>query len=60
MTQQLNLSRAALNDLEDALMALKIQIAPKNPDLFEAVAKTYKKDIKKIREEIDTLIGLKE
>lgn len=52
---RLNLKKEALKDLEDALAALKKKINPVNPKLFEAMSKTYLKDIKKIKAEMDTM-----
>ena len=54
---ELELNRAALRDLEAALIALKRKIEGRNPSLFNSMAESYYKDITSIRSEIDKYLG---
>jgi len=55
---ELTLNRNALQDVEEALLALKARVESQNPALFETMAESYYKDITRIRDEIDEYLGL--
>jgi hypothetical protein len=55
---QLEQAREALSHVERALSALRARVQPINPNLFNAMAENYWSNIRRIREEIDSYLGL--
>jgi hypothetical protein len=55
---QLEQTRRAIAELEDALQSLKTRVFPENPALFEAMASDYVTAICDLRADVDAYIGV--
>jgi hypothetical protein len=55
---QLEQARTALTRVENALAALRARVASVNRALFEAMAEDYRSDIRELRREIETYLGV--
>jgi spore maturation protein CgeB len=53
---QLEQTRRAIAELEDALQSLKTRVFPENPALFEAMASDYVTTLSKLRADVSAYI----
>jgi hypothetical protein len=56
--RQLNQTRAAIMDLENAVSALKRDVLPLNPARFALMAEAPVAEIRQLREQIDEFVGI--
>ena len=57
--RQLNQTRAAITDLENAVSALKRDVLPINAARFALMAEAPVAEIRQLREQIDEFVGIK-
>ncbi len=55
---QLEQTRRAIAELENALQSLKARVFPENPALFEAMAADYVSSIRDLRADVDAYVGV--